>query len=1622
MDNEKKTEIEAPKPEPQAQPKKRRKTIRRIVLVAFFVPILLLLSLIASLYIPAVQRWAVKQATHYLASSTGYRIDMASFHLRFPLSLDIAQLSVQTPEGDTMAYASRLQTSLPWIPLLNRQIDVPQLKAEDLRLFFPDSAKTSYFRMSANHAQIAHIHVNLKKEKLEAAHLTLDGSQIQFWSIDTIPSDTPPLLWRFEVERANLSEVDVLVNMPFSKVYTHDRIRKGTTEDVVVQLGERFHLELGESDMALYEGGFGIDDRKSHTDYVDYTHMVGYDARIQIDKFLLDGSNLAIDFDNVKLRERSGASVSSFSGSFALQDETITLENVDLSTPLSTLAGKLSFPLAVLDKNESVKMYADMQGSLHPKDLYYFTQIKVQELLPDPTFASSELWRDRWNVVLDLDGTLREVDIRKIELQYPEVLHLKAEGRLGHILTAPKRNGDLELQAEWGTKAHLLLALLGREMTEKYRIPAQTRLVSEVHIIPSSYDGEGRLQTAQGYIDFSGGFSPRTQDYKLRARIREVDTRQLLPQEKLGRVSLDIDLKGKGLDFLTAKSESNLALDLQSVEYDTLSWKNAFLSAHLRGEDLRASLHVGQEGLMLDGEVTGAITKSSFDGNASFRVDTLDCAQLGWTEAPLQTSFVWDAHISSDYAELHEVESTISQLWIRSDKEEFALDPIRVKASSSSYDVDLLLSSGDFKTHVVTSNGLNDFIQRITQLIEVSKEYITNQPENMSLSTPFAHLPSMQMDLEVGTNNSLYQFLKKNKLYFSEASLQLHTHPDSGIAADLSVQDLRQDTLRIDQVSLKVRTDYASQSILQQGFDIQRTSLFQLSKDDQSLLRDTLQSERISEMVTQKIEAGMKKETEIPYLKIDLDVNKRHYPKQPPFRIALNAKTDLKAVDADVSWTEKEKTLYAVGLVGYYNKRGLGLIVKDQPVIVSGEKLSVNPDNSLFYFTEDSQVFANLQLKGFEGAELSIVSSEEDRASGIERVGLVIKKLELEHLQRITKIPGLKGLTFADIQIERENKTIRATGDLSINGFYYNNRKVGDIGIAAFYEPKDKNTHYITSQISFNGNRVMTADGLYHANSKNTPIELTADLLHFPLELLNPFIGTQTVELSGSLTSSLDIHGTFEDLKISGVPRLEKAKVHSFQLGNTFQLDNRPVLLEDSRLVFDQYKVRMEGKESPLILDGSLFIWGKRQLDTDLKIVAKEVLLLDSKPQPGQWFYGKLLTDADLEIKGSMVAPIVRGTISILGETNCTYVYSSTGVKPSDNMAGVVQFTDFSDTLAVQTPKIISRLGSMDIALNVHIDPVVRMGVDLSPGHQDYVEVIGGGDLRFNYSPFGQMSLIGKYDAVDGDVRYNFPVVGRRSFKITPNSSLVWSGAVDNPQLNFEATQLVRADVVEAGASRKVDFLVSIVAKDDLEHLNLAFDLESPEDIGVQSRIASMTPEERGKQAMALMISRQFLASDPSKVSVEKILSNLAIGELNNLIGKVLDGTDLNVGIEFNDPTESGSIYTNYTYSFSRRFYNDRIRFVIGGKVSTGVLPTNYEQTFIDNLTLEYRIDNAGRNFATLFHKRNSDNILEGLVTETGVGYVIKSKLDRLGDLFLLFVPKRKEEKTKQSAEKERRK
>ena len=225
----------------------------------------------------------------------------------------------------------------------------------------------------------------------------------------------------------------------------------------------------------------------------------------------------------------------------------------------------------------------------------------------------------------------------------------------------------------------------------------------------------------------------------------------------------------------------------------------------------------------------------------------------------------------------------------------------------------------------------------------------------------------------------------------------------------------------------------------------------------------------------------------------------------------------------------------------------------------------------------------------------------------------------------------------------------------------------------------------------------------------------------------------------------------------------------------------------------------------------------------------------------------------------------MRGNLNLLGNTDVSYVLTDSPLTVQDRLGSLVTFTSFSDTTTVVRQEVPTvSLGGLDMLMMVHIDPSVRVKVDLDAS-DNRIELEGGGDLSMKYTPQGDLTLTGRYTLSGGLMKYSLPIIAVKEFAIDNGSYVDWTGNPMDPMLNFKATDRIRASVSEGenGGTRMVNFDVSIVVKNRLDNLSFAFDVAAPEDATIQNELTAMGAEERGKQALYIMLMKTYLGTGP---------------------------------------------------------------------------------------------------------------------------------------------------------------
>lgn len=1573
----------------EKSPKRGKRSWKKILLRTLFwvliSPLILLLFGVVLLYIPPIQDTVVSAVEKEVNKGGDVKLSIGTLRLGFPLKIKLQETTLVNAKGDTLLKAEQLSLRVALIPLLSGIVESEKIAAKGLSFSLPNEDNTSLTALSAKQIDIGPLSANLQREELHIGSLALREGNFLLSSRDTtVQEKSEPFAWHLSVSKVALEDFTVELDMPYDSLLIKAPMHQFRAEKLSVAV-DTLSISADWLCVVASEAYYANDREQPEEGSIDYSRIYADELTFEAKSFLLAEGLLAFDVQSMKVKEQCGAVVEDLRGAFELASNVITVGDLAFLSPRSQIQGDLRLPLEIFKGNETEKIVASLRGDLALEDFTYFSGVELAPSAPSGKVALEKLSEVPLKLDINLEGPASKIELRSLVLERKNFFDFSLKGHVNYPFDAKKLALSATIDSRLQPELETLFPLFSPSLAEQLAIPRNTALKGDVQMRGKRYNADLLLSAPlSGNLHIQGVYSQSRQSYQMAVRSHKLRVDHFLPQDSIGETSFLLLADGAGFDLFDAKTHHQVQFELEDLTYKGYHYTDVALDGHLKEKQYTLDLVSHVPDAMLDLAVEGQVGDSTMVGELQTNIENLNLSNLGFTQDTIRISTKLGASFTSDLKQNHLLALATDTLSFHTPSLVFDYDKIALDLKARTDATNLSLASGDLSLEVLLHEGIDSIGSMVNKVNTALGVVLKDTLSGANLDFLLGVLPQATVDFAMARENPLTPILREQGLAIGETSLHLATQPETkNFNLGLLARNIRKDTLQIDSVSLHLYRAFATTRENTQWASIASNFIWQGTQPQFSSIPQAENSDMV--------------------LRLEAILGKKAYRNQPPIDILLRAETDLESLELDALYKERGETLHKLGAYAFRNSQGYGISLKPETILVMGKPLEPNPRNAIFYKTKEKSVKANLLLETEGKGSIELKSIEEEGEDG-DRINLLIKNFQLALLNGLVGIDRMAGNTFADVMLEEDPTTqkLRVIGDLSVNDFAYDGSRLGHVSTALFYEPMDKQHHYINAQVSHNGDLAFTLDGKYNVADKVSPLFANIKIQSFSLPLLNPFIGQENAKLSGFIDGDIKVSGSPERIRLHGSIKPDAVFAYVPAVGEVFALESKPILFEENKVKLEQIHLRPVKQEKPLTIQGSFNLFEPQATYANIKIKGDEVTLLDSKRGKGQILYGKLIVSPDLTLKGKISSPTITGRIDLLGGTNATFVNKQSKLKAKNNMAGVVVFTDFADTLMVQqdAPALAFSSGA-NIALNVHIDPAVRLGVDLDEGHQDYATLQGGGDLRLSIPPYSEMSLIGNFDLTGGgEVRYEMPVVGRKVFTIDPESRITWTGDVLRPSINFKAINKVRAEVVENKQSRKVDFDVLIFAKETEEGYDIAFGLEAPNDFAIQNQLATMSEEERGKQAVALMVSGTFFAGEATEANMQKILSNLAVSELNNLTGKFLEGTDFNVGMELHDGTETGTVYTDYSYSFSKRLFNDRVRVVFGGRVAAGNLPSNYEQTFIDNVTLEYRLDKAGNQYVTLFHKRNNDNLFEGLVTETGVSYLLRKKLFKLSDLF----------------------
>lgn len=1523
--------------------------IKRIGLV-ILAPVVLLILISVSLYIPPLQNFAIERATEYASKSTGMDISIGKIRLSFPLKLVVGNIQVVNPPADTLLSLNELHVRIKLMPLLKKRVEIDAVEIQQVAVNSGKLIQGMHLKgtlgklhLKANYVDLANEHATLNEISLADTDLTLFMND----TTQTVPdSTTSRVNWKLLVEALQVKNVSFQLKMPADSLFLSTRIGEGKIKNATVDLLQQKYgidiLDISGSSLA-----YNKRDSVHTTTGFDPSNLLLSELSIVVDSVFNQGMAFAGDIRRLSFTEQSGLQVTSLTGNVSVDSLDLIADHLKLTTPYSDITVSAKGNMTALHKIPSGQIGIILDASLGKPDAILFASVLPEDFrkaYPDKPFTLRSV----------IDGNLDKIYLRSLDAELPGAFKLHARGQGEAIADSIRRSAEINLDGETGN-LDFILCMIDSTARKKFAIPRLIRLDGKAALNGGSYRTRLNIRQGQGRINLNAQVDSPKESYGAVLTVDSLQLKNFLPQDSLGILTANIEAKGKGFDPFSAATNATLQGELRALQYGTIPFSDIKIGGSLLKQQIKCMVNSSYEPMRFNLDLDGNIRKDEVKGLLTLDVGNFDLEKFGLSDEPASTSFLFLLGAESDLKKMYKAGGKLSNWKIITPKETVTPKEIVFTAQTNKDTTTLNVRAGDLLIKLAGDNDAEGLAGQFSRFSTQLAEQI--EKESLDLEALRKLYPHLQMQITAGKDNPVYNFLSMKNITFNDLSVRLETSPETGLKGNAGIYSLAVDTLQLDTIQFTLRQD--TSAIFLNGGVINNTD------------------------------------------------NKQHV-----FQSRVH--TQIRNTEAEALFSFIDGT-GATGL-------NLGVRVQKEPEgfafrmypddpIVAFQKFRLNPDNFI-RIGKDKEISANFKMEGINGTAL-LFSSLPDTGK-VQALDLDIRKLNLSLISKLSPYsPNIGGLFNTSILYNIQDSTYFINAEAGIDSLSYEQKPMGDFSVYADYLPGTDKSHHLDARILHNQKEVLTAKGSYARIESADSIQSRINIHALPLWIANAFIPDGMASIAGAVNGEISVNGSSSVPEINGSVSLDTTSVFVNMAGTRFKFDDKPIQIENNKLIFNRYGITSSGK-NPFIIDGTILATDPARMLANLNLSAENMELLNVKRNKESLVYGKVYVDLNSSVKGPLDALVMRGNLQLLGNTDLTYILKDSPLTVQDRLADLVTFVNFADTTAVEKEESVPlKLGGLDMLMTIHIDQAVRLKVDLSEDRESRVELEGGGDLSFQYTPQGDMVLTGRYTLSGGLIQYALPVIPSKTFNIQNGSYVQWNGNAMDPTLNITAIERVRTSVtIDDQAPRLVNFDVSIAVKNQLENLSVVFNLSAPEDLTVQNQLSAMSDEERSKQAVSMLVTNMYMASGSSgkmNMNMGNALNSFLQNEINNMLGSALKGVDVSFGMESYDQNGDGANnQTDYSFRFSKRFYNDRIRVIIGGSISTGA-PENQNQTFIDNISVEYRLDASGTRYIRLFHNKNYESILEGEITETGAGIVLRKKMRKLKELFI-FKRKKKQE------------
>ena len=1501
-------------------------------------PVVLFVVLVALLYVPPIQNWVVQQVASTASKKTGMDISVEHVDMSFPLDLQVDGVRI-VKEQDTIADIRSTIVDVKLWPLFSGDIVLNELRLNDAHINTLDFIGDLRLQGFIGSLSLSSPGIDATALEMELRNPRMKNTDLTVYMSDTAAIDTSTVGWHIRFDRFDFEQTRLCIVMDSTAVFATDASPTDTTATVPTRIEAvlpKATLRQGDLHLGFVRFAFGA---------IDW-----HEGRLSMGSYGKDDDN-----------------------AFSLSDMELQIDS------LFSYKDQLRVGMAqasMKEENTGVTLH-QLQGRIAKNG----DDISLRNLLMN---ASATYDGQPVTLRADIDGDTRQMDIRKLSVSVPTKVHAEANGQLRNILDMERLTADVSLSAN----------VFETMKADGLQLPAGLSLQADAKVAPpSATEGatiaftmnvkEALLGAVGGALvslqaTLHGNLStlidkPEALPYEASLSTHGLNLRRFMPAMGVGMLSTDITLHGTGIPSLSTDGTNSGHLEadvnLHSLHYDQWQIDSVQATATIEGNNLQICT-VSRNRLVsgtFDADVQ--MGKNNILAKVSTSLQHADLFALGIVDHPTVIGLDGDFDIDTDKKLRHKLSALMSDIYIRDSVQTHHPERIGILVKTSTDTTVVRLQSGDF---IVKADAQGNYEQLLPRLSALS-DSIATQLKNRTIDQMALKqlLPTGRLYITAQKGNPIAAILNAQAdITFEHLNIDLHTSPLTGLNGQLDVLKLNTGSMLLDSIRLSLVEKAKGLTFNGYVANAKRnpTGTFRILYDG------FLQQHGAS-------------------------LGVRYFDELGQLNIRIGSKVEMVSLPG----TDGDAT-------------GLRFqLIPSRPTL-GYKEFTLNDDNYLLLH-DNLKIDAHVNLLADDGTRILLYSGDsensensegsadsegsEDSAALLQDLTVSVSNLDLGELTSgLVMLPAISGTLNGDYHLIMDQEhNISVASDMDVTKMVYEGSPVGNLGSEFVYLLREDGTHVVDATLMLDDAPIGSLQGSYLDGKR---LDADLELTHMPLSIVNGFMPDQLLGFEGFADGTLSVNGQLSKLQMNGNLMFTNGYLVSTPYGMRMRFGDTPLQMTDSKLILDGFTLYADNdgtQGAPLSINGSVDFYGQGDDAVSLRLSARNFQLVKAKQKKESVAYGKMFVNIFARLNGNLEKLRLRGRLDVLGTTDLNYVLLDSPLSTDNQMDELVKFTDFSDT--TQTVVARPEIDALDLDVQLRIDEGAHVRCALNAEQTNYVDLLGGGDLRMRMDADG-LNLTGRYTINNGTMKYSLPIIPLKTFTLAQGSYVEFTGRPDNPTLNITATERHRAAVSNEsdGQSRNVMFDCGVVITQTLENMGLAFTISAPEDMQVQNDLNSMSREQRGKLAVTMLTTGMYLADgNTSAFSMNSALSSFLQSEINNITSGALKTVDLQVGLG-STTDAAGQSHTDYSFSFAKRFWNNRLSVQLGGKVSTGSEVEGMQQSFFDNVTMEYRLSPTSNKYVKLFYNQNVYDWLEGYTGEYGGGFVWKRKLDRLIDIF----------------------